>query len=682
MWNPFSSQAPIATTFEYKPTLSVDIGVVKLITEGMKGEVQNKKIKFPEELGEEHPFDFKITEGVYKKFGFFTAVVDKYVDYVIGPGFYVTHKDERILKVINDFMRDVNFDTQLRAWTKEALIKGNGFLELGGDKDKGISGMKILNANYMYVNRDDKGKILGFNQYTGGFKKFDKQKVIPFTPEQIAHVAFNRTADDAYGMGIGYAGLESINYLLKQNKDMHQIMERKANSPLHAKLGKVDGNVKIIPKAADVTAFGKEMETMGNKTNWATDPLVDLSVVDFGNMGDKFSTSLEFDLNMLIYIFQIPAVLLGMANIAEGLAEVQMDGFQRRIQSIQAELEKIIEGQIFKRVLESNGFSTEEHVEFDWGAPSSMEVDSRMKLLAELVKSPMTSPALKIMSEDELINLLKLDKDEWERIKVEKEKEKAEQEELDRELQRAQPIVPGQNSKFPKKPVLKTQQPKQPKPKEMVILKKNVGIKQKEKINYEGLKSCPHCTESIENINDINEWLGFKYNKYLYHILKVLGIDDFEMLKGNTEEELAAGYLTESQVVELKGVMEDGFKKGSGIKEIAKQIDKKVKVKDLYRLADGKVKIGASGLPILSKTAEKRAIGIARTEVTRLANAGAVDYYKENNIKNIRWVASFGERTCVECEGLNDQIFEIGNEAPMPAHPLCRCTYVPVEEIK
>jgi hypothetical protein len=32
-----------------------------------------------------------------------------------------------------------------------------------------------------------------------------------------------------------------------------------------------------------------------------------------------------------------------------------MEAFQRRIQSIQAELEKVIEGQIFKRVLNANG---------------------------------------------------------------------------------------------------------------------------------------------------------------------------------------------------------------------------------------------------------------------------------------------------------------------------------------
>jgi len=105
------------------------------------------------------------------------------------------------------------------------------------------------------------------------------------------------------------------------------------------------------------------------------------------------------------------SVLLGMANIPEGLAKVQMEAFQRRIQSIQAELEKIIEGQIFKKVLNANGLvknskGTEIHVEFEWGTPSVMELEGRLKLITELVKSPATGYALKTILTDELVKLL------------------------------------------------------------------------------------------------------------------------------------------------------------------------------------------------------------------------------------------------------------------------------------
>jgi len=67
-------------------------------------------------------------------------------------------------------MQDINFDTLLRQWTKEALKKGSGFIELG---DEEILKAKILNASYMYIKRDEFGEVEAYNQYVGGFKQFE-----------------------------------------------------------------------------------------------------------------------------------------------------------------------------------------------------------------------------------------------------------------------------------------------------------------------------------------------------------------------------------------------------------------------------------------------------------------------------------------------------------------------------
>ena len=887
---------------DYKPLLSS----VQDLKEQFKGEVKTKPITFPDKLGEKHPFDFKMMENLYKRFSFFSAVVDKYVDFVVGPGFFIETTDERAKQIIEDFMRDVNFDSILRQWTKEALIKGNGFLEIGGDGKNGIEGLKLLNANNMYVVRDNTGKIEGYNQYTGDMNKFAKNKITPFDTENIAHVPFNIIGDDAYGIGIGYSAMNNINNLLTQEKSMHVIMNRKANSPLHAKLGKVDGNTKIIPKPADVTKFGKDMENMHNKTDWATDPLVDLKVVDFGNIGDKYDKVLEYDLNMLIYSFQIPGVLLGMANVAEGLAIVQMEAFQRRIQSIQAELEKIIETNIFKRVLAANGIEAD--VEFEWGSPSILEVEGRMKLISDMMKSPIVTPAMKQMLENEMINLLKFDKDEWKQIKLEQEKK--EEEERKRLEAQPQPIVPGQNKSFPKPVAPKKEQPKQPKPEEMMkpvvdlisendkknkeqiellfdcfkksqeitvntiksndsivnkniesvekeinkkmetiekdinkidkkvdvkneeikqlaeekeeIEKENVELdkqikeseaKQKESNNkleekekelknledvikdkkteknidnpqltelkdnitqlkdeikqlkekievrketikktkkifkkkkgvlssfkqekvseakveevvkkvgdewcvishttgkslgcfsskgkaqkrlsqikgfsarnsYEYDNPCPHCTEEFGDINDVSEWLGFSYKKYLNEILVALNAYDFDQIKAINEIELNAGRLSTKQVNDLREIMDDGFRKGQSISEMTKAVDRKVGLKDLYRMEDGQIKRGASGLPILARGADKRAVAIVRSEITKVANMGAVKHYKEGGIKQVRWIASVGKRTCPICEGLDNQIYEINAHPAIPQHTMCRCTLAPVVELK
>lgn len=663
--------------FDYNPSFGIDELLKTKLEEQFKGELEQKKIKFPAELGEEHPFDFKQMEELYKKFGLFSAIIDKYVDFIWGPGFYVKCDEDRAREIIEEFIKDVNFDTVGRQWTKEALIKGNGFMEIGGNKKEGIKGLKNLNANYMYVVRDKRGKIEGYNQYKGAFDRFAKNKVINFTEDEIAHVPFNIVGDCAYGIGIGYSSLKIIDNLLRQQKDLHWLMERKANAPLHAKLGKVEGGEKIIPKPEDVTQFGKDMEVMSNKTNWATDALVEFDVIDFGDIGDKFSAILEHDMEMIIYAFQIPAVLLGKANIPEGLAKVQMEAFQRRIQSIQAELEKIIEEKIFKRVLIANGLDVD--IEFEWGTPSVLETEARMKLVSELMKSPGISGAMNSILEDEMINLLKLDKDKWEETKLEWEEKQ--EEERKRLEQQPQPIVPGQNKNFPQKVLPKKELPKQPKPEES--FKKKIKHEHKKIYkNYEYEPICKDCEESWNDINDIQEWLGFNYKKYLSNIMDILSKEEFEQIKALNEIELEAGYLTEEQITKLKGILNNGFEKGKGLKDMAKEVDTKLELKDLYRMTeDGNIMKGAAGLPILAKSKEKRAIGIVRSEVTRLANKGAVKYYKDNDIKRIKHIASFGNRTCPICEGLNGTIYEIGMEPGLPVHPMCRCTYGAVVEL-
>ena len=415
----------------YTPSIYVSNDFNPNATEQFKGQVPKNEIKFPKELGEVHPFDYTITEGLYKKFGLVTGVIDKYIDFVVGPGFFVTSEDERAQQIIEDFMKDTNFDTLLRAWLKEALLKGTGYLELGGTKSKVPQGMKILNANYMYIKRDDEGNIEGYNQFIGKTDHFNIDKITAFKPHEVSHLSINKVGDNEYGFGIIYPGVVNIDRLIGNENEMQTLLKRKANAPIHAKLGNPNGTMQPTPE--DVTAFGQKLEWLNNKHEWATDSLVDMKVLDFGAIGEKFDFVLNHDLDMLIFTFQIPEVLMGKGSIPEGLAKVQMDAFERRIQSIQAETEKVIENEIFSRVLQANGLDSD--VEFEWGTPSRTETNERLKQITELLKLPTLSPTAIEMLEKETIRLLNLNVEELEEAEEERKKE---------EEENKQPPVPGQ----------------------------------------------------------------------------------------------------------------------------------------------------------------------------------------------------------------------------------------------
>lgn len=74
---------------------------------------------------------------------------------------------------------------------------------------------------------------------------------------------------------------------------------------------------------------------------------------------------------------------------------------------------------------------------------------------------------------------------------------------------------------------------------------------------------------------------------------------------------------------------------------------------------------------------------IARTEIMRASNLGALTIYEQNQdvLSGWEWVATLDERTCPICGGLDGQVFRWGSRQAQPpsgSHPGCRCTIVPV----
>ena len=598
-----------------------------------QGEVERKVIRFPAELGEEHPFNYETTEKLYATFGFQTAIVNRYVNMIWGGGVHTKCEDERAKEIIDQWIKDVDFDSLGRHWTKQGLLNC-GFLELGGKKDETVQGAKVLGSRYMFVKRDEKGHLEKVNQYKGGFDKFAKDKVLPFDPHQVAILALNKVGDCPYGLGIVYPMIRYIDDFISLRKDMHFLTKRKANSPYHAKLGDKDNR----PTMEAVESFGKKLETMSGKTEWATDDLVDINVLDFGKVGEKFEAPLRQDFEMIMISSMLPEIALGLGNIPEGLADKQDELLDQMVASFQIEIEKVVENKIFRRILQSHNLDV--HVELEWGQPDKREKNERVTRLTEALKLFNLSPTMVKMLEDDMAVTLGYD---IEKLQVGRE----EDEERKKEEEEPQPKVPG--------------------------------TKAREFYQSESCASHKHIKEETDY--SLREWLGFNYRDYLSSTLDIVEQDAFTLLLANSNVELAAGKFTSVQVGNLREVMYTGFQKGQSIREISSQINEKVKPKDLLKLKDGKIVRDRNGLAKLQVSKEKRAIMISRTETTRLANLGALDHYKKEDVEKVRWVASTGGRTCPECIDLNGKIFEIDKVIPPPIHVMCRCTTIPITEL-
>lgn len=597
----------------------------KKLSEALKSEVESNNklnLQLPKEVGEQHPFEFKLCENAYNSFGITKAAVDKHIDFMISPGFYVKSDNKKSEILLNKFNQKENFDQVIREFAYEGLKKGNAFMELAIDK-KSIK-VRVTNANNMYIQRDQNGNVIRFNQYIGGLGKFEPDKLIPFETNEMAHWKPDATADKAYGVGMIYPSLYVIDNLLKSEKDMHTIIGRKANAPIHAKLGSIEEPV----SAADVAAFGGKLEYLNNLHEWATDHRVEFKVIDFGNLAEKFATVLEHDRDLLFYIYQVPSVLMGTGSVPEGLAKVQMDAFERRIQSLQASLSKVLEEKIYRPILEMNGLDGS--IEIEWGLPSEDSINQRISQITMLLNNINLSPELRAMLERDIAT--NLDHDEELDLLTTPQEAEAKARERQKEEAIKQPEIPGEKE-----------------------------------------KAHTHIHEDLNKDFSLKEWLNFDYMNYKKEILDFIQKDKFEDLAGRNKKDYDLGLLTPKEVAKLRATMYDGFNNEKSILQISKDISE-LNLKARYIIND-------NGQKVMQISKEERPIMIARTESTRAGAEGILRHYEKQGVEKVRWVASISDRTCPICQEMNGQVFNINESSGMiPAHVMCRCSFLAIQE--
>ncbi len=488
------------------------------IQQQFKGEVVDVKVRFPKDLGTEHPFNFEDVEKTYSNIGVVNGGVNKMTDSIVGD-FSLKSENKKAMEIIDDFIKHTNFGTVSREWIKEGVGKGNGFMEIDLKQKK----VKVNNANTMYVKRTRKAVVKGYNQWIGkSFKGYTRtsSRLISFNPNQIAHLKINKVAGAAYGLGIVYPNERIIENMVLNEEDLHKLISRKAGAPIHVTVG-VEGE---STDPDDVDDFKEKLQYMTNSTEWVTDANVKMAILEFGEIGKNLTDTMNHDMELLAFGMEIPIVIWGAGNIPEGLAKVQLEVLQRKIRAIQEEIEGIIQEQIFRPLLEEAGIK--EDVEFVWNLPGEEEINKRLEKLIALLSGQMLSDPMRKMIELEIARLLKFE--EADKVLLKPEKDKGVKDEAD---------------KFAKK-------------------QKEEEIKKKSKEE----------TEEKGNVR-ISEFVKFKegeYSDYLVKALKKLKADKFEELK-----------LPQAEVIKLRLIFKEGFRKNQTINQIGKNIKDNIKLKEL-----------------------------------------------------------------------------------------------------
>ena len=73
-----------------------------------------------------------------------------------------------------------------------------------------------------------------------------------------------------------------------------------------------------------------------------------------------------------------------------------------------------------------------------------------------------------------------------------------------------------------------------------------------------------------------------------------------------------------------------------------------------------------------------RADALVRTELAHIQTQAAEKRYKDYGIQEVEIWADEDERRCEVCGKLHQKRYPVGTHVPIPAHPRCRCTILPV----
>lgn len=290
-------------------------------------------------------------------------------DYIVGPGFYVTAANQRAVTIINEFCDGVDFDGILYDWVGESLVCGISFLEmLTPDNLQDLKRVDITTIKK--IARDAFGEPTAIIQQIDGIERpLDPKNFVSFRLFEVARKPFSigmlhslvipQVVDGEIRPSI----LQSWNHM---RDAMVRILEN-YSSPKDMFVFENASESFLQDQANKIRNMRKGESFLTNKKFEHHEIKIDPRT-----RFDSYITSLRTEIELGS---QTPAAKLQTTTgYTEASARAVIELVERRIMAIQRKLRRIIERQIFDRVLLAAGLNpARARVELHWGQPDVPE---------------------------------------------------------------------------------------------------------------------------------------------------------------------------------------------------------------------------------------------------------------------------------------------------------------------
>lgn len=323
-------------------------------------------------------------DNAYLNFPLVAAGIDITVEQVVQE----FHFEGPNKKATSNWGDKVNAGQQLSIICKHMLKNGGHWVEMPSKFE-----MKHLDPKSMTIHRERTGKIIGHSQSFDDTKKVlwgstgsseeDKKFAKKSKLDKIVYFPFNRQAGDKYGTSIIHSVLDIIQLKESMERDFRQITRRYAAPIIHAKVG----DETHMPSNADITNIKSQLDDIHADTEYVTNHLVDLKVLEFADGGGKLEPMIKHMDSNIIAGLQVPPELLGVEAGAKGSAEMKLRSFGRHIKSIQRQLKTVFEDEVLVKRL---GFTLKDKLMFAHAEEREQEI--AVDQLRGLVKDGLITP--------------------------------------------------------------------------------------------------------------------------------------------------------------------------------------------------------------------------------------------------------------------------------------------------
>ena len=163
---------------------------------------------------EQHIGDNRTYMNVYLSHPIVRSLIDLPCLYAVKDGFDIVTEDEKLRDEITKTFVDINIDTTIYGWLRNARIFGSGYLEWTGDN------LVLRSSQNMFVKRNEHGQLMYYYQSIG-----DDKEDVRFEPDEIIELQNNPFDDYAYGL----SDIHTILYLV----DLKDYAERDIGAALN-----------------------------------------------------------------------------------------------------------------------------------------------------------------------------------------------------------------------------------------------------------------------------------------------------------------------------------------------------------------------------------------------------------------------------------------------------------------